>query len=95
VVEALSGDGERGFYVGQTTRSIEERLEQHRSAAPGAARVFRKGATVGDLRPDLVAEEWLLPTRSAALAAEAFTHLLVQQLHPGARIHGDVTLLGA
>lgn len=93
VVEILSGDGEPGFYVGQTTRPVEERIAQHRTSGPGAARVFRRGARPGQLRPDLIAEEWVLPTRSAALAAEALTHLRIEVLHPEADVHGDVALL--
>jgi hypothetical protein len=93
VVEAIGDDGATDLYVGQTSGTVEERIEVHRDGGVGAARIFRKAATVGDPRPDLIPEQWELPTRSAALAAEAFTHLLLEARNPGIRVHGDVTLL--
>jgi hypothetical protein len=56
--------------------------------------VFRGKTTVGEGRPDLVPEQWALPSRSAGLAAEAFTHRLLQAREPGTRVHGDAALLG-
>lgn len=95
VVEAIGDDGATDLYVGQTSGTVEERIEVHRDGGAGAARIFRKAATVGDPRPDLLPEEWVLPTRSAALAAEAFTHLLIEARNPGIRVHGDTGLAGA
>jgi predicted GIY-YIG superfamily endonuclease len=94
VVEVLATSKPEAFYVGQTNKDPQTRIEQHRSGGNKAAQVFRGRATVGATRPDLIPEAWALPTRSAALAAEAFTHLLIGARNPGATVHGDVTLLG-
>jgi len=101
VVEAIRRDGAAEpaavgppeLYVGQTGGSVEQRVDAHRSGAANSARVFRKRSTVGELRPDLIPERWELRTLSAALAAEAFTHLLIEAGDPGTRVHGDVALV--
>jgi predicted GIY-YIG superfamily endonuclease len=94
VVEAAHPTRGVELYVGQTGGDVEARIAQHRAGGTTAARVFRKGAAVGATRTDLVPEEWTLPTRPAALAAEAFTHVLLAARDPGVRVHGDLTQVG-
>ena len=57
VVEAIGDDGATDLYVGQTSGAVEERIEVHRDGGVGAARIFRKAATVGDPRPDLLGHD--------------------------------------
>lgn len=56
-------------YVGETSKTPEERLAQHHEAGRLAARVFRRGAR-GRLRPDLCGRRASFATREAAKRAE-------------------------
>jgi len=69
VVEAVpTSDAPPGFYVGQTSKSPDERLDEHRHG-PRAARAFSSGRYhAARLRPDLIPT---LPETMDALTARA------------------------
>jgi predicted GIY-YIG superfamily endonuclease len=55
VLEVPGGEKSPDVYVGMTTKTVAERVDQHRSGVRPAARLFRSGrAQVESLRLDLV-----------------------------------------
>ena len=83
----LLGLGRRALYVGETTKTVDDRYAEH-VAGTKAPRVVRGGAgTVGPLRQDLVGDLPALGQRAASLAAQHWVHLSLQ--HRGYKVYGD------
>ena len=56
VIEIIPNDDSCDFdlYVGSTWHPIEHRYEEHESGGPKAAHIFRRRASTGDIRWDLM-----------------------------------------
>ena len=72
VIEIISHDGKCEFdlYVGSTWHPIEHRYEEHKSGGPKAAHIFRRRATTGDIRWDLMKDFPKFHSTSAVERAE-------------------------
>ena len=66
----LSENCKYHLYVGSTWKSVEDRCAEHREGGSKAARIFRSGATVGDIRWDLMDGFPKFYSREAAERAE-------------------------
>lgn len=84
----LLGLGPDEMYVGQTTKTQEERWEEHKALGKTAAKILRSGkAQIGPLRECRLPELPPLHSSQAAYAAEHWTSLwLILQ---GVDVHGD------
>ncbi len=58
------------LYVGSTWHPVEYRYEEHKSGGPKAAHIFRRRATVGEIRWDLMTDFPKFHSKGAVERAE-------------------------